>query len=149
MRKGERRGSLTDTSDGTLSEMGSDDDYGGHPEDTESEDEPILECHSASAGPVRPRFPITGPVYRPLTVPNTTLSPTQTVYWRRRATAAATGAPMGDSARAASCGAAGLRGSPPAARRRKHFNVIDCGALSWDACADCPAISPVRDRRKT
>lgn len=50
MRKGERRGSLTDTSDGTLSEMGSDDDYGGHPEDTESEDEPILECHTASAG---------------------------------------------------------------------------------------------------
>jgi hypothetical protein len=54
MRKGERRGSLTDTSDGTLSEMGSDDDYGGHPEDTESEDEPILECHTASAGSVRP-----------------------------------------------------------------------------------------------
>lgn len=74
MRKGERRGSLTDTSDGTFSEMGSDDDYGGHPEDTESEDEPILECHSASAGPVRPPLPhlaphITGPAYRPLTVP--------------------------------------------------------------------------------
>lgn len=145
MRKGERRGSLTDTSDGTLSEMGSDDDYGGHPEDTESEDEPILECHSASAGPVRPHFPHNWPclptAYRPQHL--------QTVCWRRRATVAATGAPMGDSARAASCGAAGLRGSTPAARRRKHFNAIDCGALSWDACADCPAIFPVRARRKT